>query len=60
MGISYGNDRGKLGYSMRNRQMRRCNTCGYTAIVRYNTHQIQVNGKQKYCGYMRVVREGKE
>jgi anaerobic ribonucleoside-triphosphate reductase len=57
MGVSYGSDRGKLGYSMRTRQLRRCNECGYTANVLYNTHKIWTNGKSKYCGYMRVVND---
>jgi len=57
MGVSYGDkgERGKLGYSMRTKQMRRCNECGYTANVRYASHKVWRNGRTTYCGYMRVV-----
>ncbi len=57
MGVSYGNDRGRLGYSMRTRQMRRCNECGYTANVLYNTHKRWEKNRMIYCGYMRVVKD---
>ena len=57
MGVSYGDDRGTLGYSCRRTTLRRCNECGYTAEVRYNSHKRWQNGKAIYCGYMRVVYE---
>ena len=55
MGVSYGKDRGRYGYAMKSRQLRRCNTCGYTANVLYNSHRIYRDGKRVYCGYMRVI-----
>jgi len=60
MGVSYGKDRGGYGYAMKSRQVRKCNTCGYTANVLYNSHRIYRDGKRTYCGYMRVVNEGQE
>lgn len=55
MGVSYGKDRGEMGYAMKSRQMRKCNNCGYTANALYASHRIYRDGKRTYCGYMRVV-----
>lgn len=57
MGVSYGNDRGSMGYAVKTRQLRRCNNCGHTAKVLYTNHKVWANGKSTYCGYMRVVRD---
>ena len=57
MGVSYGDNRGSMGYSTTVAQMRRCNECGYTANVRYKSHKVHANGKMHYCGYMRVIRD---
>lgn len=58
MGISYGEDRGVMGYSMPIVKLRRCSNCGREARVRYNSCRTYMpNGKREYCGYMRVVKE---
>ncbi len=56
MGVSYNGGRGVSGYSVRNRTLRECNSCGFRSEARYNTHHKYVAGKKMYCGYMRVVR----
>lgn len=55
MGVSYNGGRDNLGYSVRRTAKRTCNSCGFTTVARYNTHHKYVDGKKKYCGYMRVV-----
>ena len=56
MGISYNGGRGSLGYSIRPRGVRKCNSCGFTTEARYNTHHKYVCGRKVYCGYMRLVK----
>lgn len=57
MGISYGEDKGVMGYSMPTNNLRRCSNCGREARVRYASCRTYTDGKRRYCGYMRVVRE---
>jgi membrane protein DedA with SNARE-associated domain len=44
MGVSYNGGRHSLGYSVRNKTLRQCNSCGFTTEARYNTHHKYVAG----------------